>query len=208
MALGTWEDGRLGMAKANAAGVWGYGFTLWRENDQVATAVDAGGIYPALLAQVKAFVQTGESPVPPEQSVEVIAFLDYLKGDPAKKEQLTAQLAARARQDPLYATVVREIQILAAGAGLGASASPFKLLGTVSSVTPGKVVVEPLVDLAVKAGARVQIRRASGLASELQVARGTVQQAGGGRITVLLDAAVKTGQVPAAMDAVYVETGD
>ena len=76
VALGLWEDGRLGMAKANEGGTWGYGFTLWRENDQVATAVDAGGIYPALLARVKAFVQTGESPVPPEQSVEVIAFLE------------------------------------------------------------------------------------------------------------------------------------
>ena len=162
----------------------------------------------AMAQQLRAAEEKAGKLVREETFKEVIAFLDYLKGDPAKKEQLTAQLAARARQDPLYATVVREIQILAAGAGLGASASPFKLLGTVSSVTPGKVVVEPLVDLAVKAGARVQIRRASGLASELLVARGTVQQAGGGRITVLLDAAVKTGQVPAAMDAVYVETGD
>ena len=162
----------------------------------------------AMAQQLRAAEEKAGKLVREETFKEVIAFLDYLKGDPAKKEQLTAQLAARARQDPLYATVVREIQILAAGAGLGASASPFKLLGTVSSVTPGKVVVEPLVDLAVKAGARVQIRRASGLASELLVARGTVQQAGGGRITVLLDAAIKTGQVPAAMDAVYVETGD
>ena len=122
---------------------------------------------------------------------QVVAFLDYLKADPARKQQLTAQLAARARQDPLYATVAREIQILAAGAGLGASASPFKLLGTVSSVASGRVVVEPLVDLAVKAGARVQIRRASGLASDVLVARGIVQQAGAGGITVLLDASGK-----------------
>jgi hypothetical protein len=137
---------------------------------------------------------------------EVIAFLDYMKADPAKKQQLTTQLTARARQDPLYATVAREIQILAAGVGLGGSASPFKLLGTVSSLGSGRVVVEPLVDLAVKAGARVQIRRASGLASELLVARGIVQQAGAGGITVLLDAAGKTA--PEVMDVVYVEAGD
>ncbi len=137
---------------------------------------------------------------------QVIAFLDYMKADPARKQQLTAQLAARARQDPLYATVAREIQILAAGAGMGGSASPFKLLGTVSSLSSGRVVVEPLVDLAVKAGARVQIRRASGLASEVLVARGIVQQAGAGGVTVLLDAAGKT--VPEVMDVVYVEAGD
>jgi hypothetical protein len=139
---------------------------------------------------------------------EVIAFLDYLKGDPAKKQQLTAQLAAKARQDPLYATVAREIQILAAGVGVGGSASPFRLLGTVSSAAPGRVVVEPLVDLEVRAGARVQIRRASGLASEVLVARGTVHQAGAGGITVLLDSAGKVGQVPQVLDAVYVETGE
>ncbi len=134
---------------------------------------------------------------------QVIAFLDYMKADPARKQQLTSQLAARARQDPLYATVAREIQILAAGAGLGASASPFKLLGTVSSVGSGRVVVEPLVDLAVKTGARVQIRRASGLASEVLVARGIVQLAGAGGITVLLDVSGKTP--PEVMDVVYVE---
>ena len=134
---------------------------------------------------------------------QVIAFLDYIKADPARKQQLTSQLAARARQDPLYATVAREIQILAAGAGLGASASPFKLLGTVSSVASGRVVVEPLVDLAVKTGARVQIRRASGLASEVLVARGIVQLAGAGGITVLLDVSGKTA--PEVMDVVYVE---
>jgi hypothetical protein len=134
---------------------------------------------------------------------QVIAFLDYMKADPARKQQLTSQLAARARQDPLYATVAREIQILAAGAGLGASASPFKLLGTVSSVASGRVVVEPLVDLAVKTGARVQIRRASGLASEVLVARGIVQLAGPGGITVLLDVSGKTA--PEVMDVVYVE---
>ncbi len=137
---------------------------------------------------------------------QVIAFLDYMKSEPTRKQQLTAQLTARARQDPLYATVAREIQILAAGAGLGGSASPFRLLGTVSSLASGRVVVEPLVDLAVKAGARVQIRRASGLASEVLVARGIVQQAGAGGIIVLLDAVGKA--VPQVMDVVYVEAGN
>jgi hypothetical protein len=102
--------------------------------------------------------------------------------------------------------VAREIQILAAGAGLGGSASPFRLLGTVSSLASGRVVVEPLVELAVKAGARVQIRRASGLASEVLVARGTVQQAGAAGIVVLLDSGGKA--VPEVMDVVYVEAGN
>jgi hypothetical protein len=137
---------------------------------------------------------------------QVIAFLDYMQAEPTRKQQLTAQLAARARQDPLYATVAREIQILAAGAGLGGSASPFRLLGMVSSLASGRVVVEPLVELAVKAGARVQIRRASGLASEVLVARGTVQQAGAAGIVVLLDAGGKA--VPEVMDVVYVEAGN
>jgi hypothetical protein len=130
---------------------------------------------------------------------QVIAFLDYMKADPARKQQLTAQLAARARQDPLYATVAREIQILAAGTGLGGSASPF-ICCTVSVASQGGV---ELLGTWRSAGARVQIRRASGLASEVLVARGIVQLAGPGGITVLLDVSGKTA--PEVMDVVYVE---
>jgi len=176
--------------------------------EQRQRAAAASARVDSLAQQLKSIGDSAEQHGREQALKEVVAFLDYLKGEPARKEKLAAQLAARARQDPLYGTVVREIQILAAGAGLEASAVTLKLLGTVSSASPGKVVVEPLVDLAVRPGARVQIRRSSGLASDVLVARGSVQQAGAGRITVQLEAVTQEGRSPQAMDAVYVETGD
>jgi hypothetical protein len=66
------------------------------------------------------------------------------------------------------------------------------------------VVVEPLATVVVKAGTRVQIRRGSEPESQTIIARGIVQQAVAGRITVLLDAADKGARSPAVMDSVYV----
>jgi hypothetical protein len=138
---------------------------------------------------------------------EVMSFLDYLTRGSAQKKEIQTQLLALAKRDPLYGAVVREIQILAAGAGLsGASAAGgYKILGTVSSVGAGMVIVEPLVELTVKPGARVQIRRTSDLENVQIIARGIVQQADGGRITILLDSSAKGAQSPAVADAVYVE---
>jgi hypothetical protein len=136
-----------------------------------------------------------------------MVYLDYLSQSAAQKKETPAQLLAQARQDPLYAAVIREIQILAAGAGLsGAStAGGYKLLGTVSSVGAGRVTVEPLVELDVKLGARVQIRRASDPESVQVIARGIVQQASETKITVLLDSSAKGPLSPAVTDVVYVE---
>jgi len=139
---------------------------------------------------------------------EVIAFIDYLSQSSAQKKESQPQLLAQARQDPLYGAVIREIQILAAGSRLaGASTSGgYRLLGTVSSVSAGRVAVEPLVEIGVKPGARVQIRRVSDLETEQVIARGIVQQAAAGKITILLDSSIKGPLSPAVSDAVYVES--
>lgn len=76
VAVGVWEDGRLGIAKAIANSARGYGFTAWQENAVEAVAVDVAGIYDGLLSNIKSFMQTGVAPVDPDESVEVIAFLE------------------------------------------------------------------------------------------------------------------------------------
>lgn len=129
---------------------------------------------------------------------DVIAFVDSLK---ERSSSRSAELAAQGRQEPLFANLMREIQILAAGSGLGSAGARAVLLGTVSSVSGETLVVEPLGTVTVKAGARVQIRRGS--AGEAVVARGVVQQVGEGRFTVLLDAGARGASGPAAMDSVY-----
>ena len=76
VAVGTWEDGRLGIAKAIANSARGYGFVAWQENAVEAATVDVKGIYDGLLSNIKSFMQTGEAPADPIESVEVIAFLE------------------------------------------------------------------------------------------------------------------------------------
>jgi len=75
IAVGVWQDGRLGIAKGSIGGVPGFGFTAWRDKDTTSAAVDASKIYPALLKEIKRFIETGKAPVPPEESIEGIAFM-------------------------------------------------------------------------------------------------------------------------------------
>jgi len=76
VAIGEWSGGRTGIAKATARPNWSYGFAIWREKADQLAVVDTQYIYPALLAQVKAFIETGTSPVDPDQSVQVVAFME------------------------------------------------------------------------------------------------------------------------------------
>ncbi|MDO9542214.1 MAG: Gfo/Idh/MocA family oxidoreductase [Kiritimatiellia bacterium] len=76
VAVGTWQDGRLGVARAVKKGAHAYGFTVWKEKVTETAMVDSGRIYPELLKQIEVFFKTGKPPVPPEESVEVIAFME------------------------------------------------------------------------------------------------------------------------------------
>lgn len=55
---------------------WGYGFFIWRDGADSPGVVDPNYIYPALLERVRDFVLTGQPPVDPEESVEVVAFME------------------------------------------------------------------------------------------------------------------------------------
>jgi len=76
VATGAWKDGRLGIAKAISEGARGYGFVAWRENATELATVDSGKIYAQLLERIKTFVETGIAPTDPDESVEVIAFME------------------------------------------------------------------------------------------------------------------------------------
>jgi predicted dehydrogenase len=76
VAIGTWEDSRLGIARAISAGEHGYGFTVWKEHTTEVAKVDSSCIYEQLLKKIKAFVETGIPPVDVEESVEVVAFME------------------------------------------------------------------------------------------------------------------------------------
>jgi len=78
VAIGIWRDGRLGVARGicRGVGVHGYGFTVWKEKKIETAVIDVEKIYQELLKRIKKFFETGQTPVPPEESVEVIAFME------------------------------------------------------------------------------------------------------------------------------------
>ena len=84
MAVGTWKDGRTGIARGVRKGYHGYGFTVWKEKTIETAAVDSGRIYPELLKKIKTFFETGKPPVFPEESAEVIAFMEAANKSMAK----------------------------------------------------------------------------------------------------------------------------
>ena len=75
-AVGTWDDGRLGIVRATAT-CHGYGFTAWCKDNQIVQAkVDSSKIYGELLKRVIAFFETRQSPVDPDETVEIISFME------------------------------------------------------------------------------------------------------------------------------------
>ena len=84
VAVGVWKDGRLGVARASAAGDHGYGFTAWRENATVSAAIDTSGIYLALLEEIRTFAVTGKTPIDADESVETVAFMEAANASMAR----------------------------------------------------------------------------------------------------------------------------
>ena len=75
VAVGLWNDGRLGVARAVSTQAHGYGFTVWRDRSTRTAVINTRFIYPGLLKQIRSFAATGVSPVDPAESVEGMAFL-------------------------------------------------------------------------------------------------------------------------------------
>ena len=76
VAIGTWRDGRTGIAKAMSQGPHTYGFTVWSEKKVYTKMVNVDTIYSGLLSSIIDFVKTRSSPISMDESVEVIGFLE------------------------------------------------------------------------------------------------------------------------------------
>jgi hypothetical protein len=88
-----------------------------------------------------------------------------------------------------------------AARGAPSAVTRFKLLGTVSSIARGQIVIEQLVTIAVKEGSRVQVRRMTESAAEVVVAAGIVDSVSGRKVTAKVQAVGE--QTPLVLDAVY-----
>ncbi|UCG49196.1 MAG: Gfo/Idh/MocA family oxidoreductase [Phycisphaerales bacterium] len=80
--LGRWKDGRIGTFRGLRAGKREYGATVFGSK-----AIAQGGKYEGyghLIDQVVRFFKTGNVPVPPEETIEIFAFMSAADASKAK----------------------------------------------------------------------------------------------------------------------------
>lgn len=70
-----WKDGRLGTVRALRP-YGDYGAIVFRPKEVVQSPPKAQAGYAPLVKEVLRFFQTGKSPVPPEETLEMFAFMD------------------------------------------------------------------------------------------------------------------------------------
>ncbi len=76
LVVGRWKDGRIGTVRGGRAGGSDYGAVIYGSKQARAYGSAGGLLYGKLLVEVVKFFQTGEPPVPNEETLEVFAFMD------------------------------------------------------------------------------------------------------------------------------------
>ena len=76
VVVGTWQDGRTGTMRGGRAGKDEYGAVAFGQTATLATNPPLRDEYRDLLVPVVKFFQTGVAPVPPEETLEIMAFME------------------------------------------------------------------------------------------------------------------------------------
>ena len=74
VVVGIWEDNRIGSFRGIRAGKAGYGGTVFGEKG-LRTLGPYGG-YKSLLVEITRFFKTGIVPVKPEETLNLLAFME------------------------------------------------------------------------------------------------------------------------------------
>jgi predicted dehydrogenase len=74
VVVGTWKDGRVGTFRGARSGKTGYGGVVYG-TEGVAQIGPYDGYRP-LVVQIAEFFRTGKAPVPPEETIEIYAFME------------------------------------------------------------------------------------------------------------------------------------
>lgn len=82
LVTGIWKDGRIGTFRGTRTGKHDYGGTVFTENGNVILGPYAG--YEPLLSEIVTYFETGEIPVSPEETLEILAFMEA--ADESKKQ--------------------------------------------------------------------------------------------------------------------------
>ena len=74
--VGTWRDGRIGTMRGLITGRQDYGAVVFGMNAVLATPVPMRSDYRHLVAEIVKFFQTGVPPVSPDETLEIMAFME------------------------------------------------------------------------------------------------------------------------------------
>jgi len=92
LAVGVWKDGRTGTMRGLRKGHQAYGALVYGEKAVTYLPVKDVSYVP-LVRQIMAFFQTGKPPVPPAETLEIMAFMDA-----AERSRLDGGVPARLRR--------------------------------------------------------------------------------------------------------------
>ena len=73
---GMWQDGRVGVMRGTRKGAHSYGFVAWGESEVRTSGIDTSYIYRELCKQQVQLFQTKQSPIDPNETIEIVCFMD------------------------------------------------------------------------------------------------------------------------------------
>jgi len=76
VVVGKWKDGRVGTMRGIRDGKQDYGAVAFGAKSNLATPTSMKSDYRNLLVEIVKFFQTGAPPVPPEETLEIMAFME------------------------------------------------------------------------------------------------------------------------------------
>lgn len=76
VVTGRWKDGRIGTMRGIRDGKQDYGAVAFGAKANLATPTPMKNDYRDLLVEIVKFFQTGAPPVPPEETLEIMAFME------------------------------------------------------------------------------------------------------------------------------------
>jgi hypothetical protein len=75
VVVGRWKNGRIGTVRANRP-YSDYGAIVFRPKEIVQSRPKMKAGYQPLVVEIVKFFQTGKTPVPNEETLEIFAFMD------------------------------------------------------------------------------------------------------------------------------------
>ncbi|MBT3378828.1 MAG: Gfo/Idh/MocA family oxidoreductase [Lentisphaerae bacterium] len=76
VVTGMWDEGRIGVLRATRAGAHSYGYTVWGEKAVKQSGISTKYIYRELCKVIVDMFTTGNTPIDPMVTLEIVAFMD------------------------------------------------------------------------------------------------------------------------------------